>query len=397
MLQATIILSGIACVLTNYWILRQFASSDDGRHEIKSLYENDDQHAFELTVPFYMYDSPALDWVNATLDGKPYAPAGLDDKAFNAKHDDDFFMLLAARKHPLRTLDPSKAKLFYVPVMMNAILDRGSGYQLERGEFCVNGQCFQKGRSRRHLLIKMVDDALGKSPYFQRSDGKDHVVTLSHFSARGLSEDMLNIHKCNSIIFEKEITKGAKQFPDRIRIPGMYIGNPCEPVQKTHDFAMIASIRDDDDIPAYRKKLFKPRGKVCRWLAEIDCLVSTCGSGSQCPALGVARYGFHVRGDTWGSNRLMDTIMSRTVPIFTNEVQYEIVPSFYPWKSVSYLVNISTPEAFQISIKSILERPANEFDEKLEAIEDNMYLLNHTKPYMFDRFMAEFARELKFQ
>jgi hypothetical protein len=42
--------------------------------------------------------------------------------------------------------------------------------------------------------------------------------------------------------------------------------------------------------------------------------------------------GFMSRGDTWGSNRLVDAIISCTVPIFTAEEQYKILPSFYQWR-----------------------------------------------------------------
>jgi Exostosin family len=408
LLQVAMILSGVVCVVVNHHMAqRASVKQETAQGPVRRQPQNDRQivpkiddglRSFNLKVPFYIYENSELNWENATLDGVPYLPAGLDDKAFNAKHDDDFFMLRAAMRHPLRTHDPIKAQLFYVPTILNAVLDRGSGYQLDRGEFCVNGQCFKKGRMRRHLLVKMVDDALGQSPYFRKSDGKDHVIALSHFSSRGLSKEFTNVHKCNSIIFEREITAGAKQFPDRIRIPGMYIGNPCRPVPKTHDFAMIASLRDDEDIPDYRKELFRARGYVCKWLQqETIASIHTCGGGSQCPALGAARYGFHVRGDTWGSNRLMDTIMSRTIPIFTNEIQYDILPPFYPWRRVSYIVDVSNRDTFKDAIHRIMERPESDYAEKLKIIDQNMHLLNHTQPYMFDRFMAEFAKELKLQ
>jgi hypothetical protein len=413
-LQVTTILGGIVCVIINHHVvvrrvIRQpVVSIHQGPVFLRpreadrpTAPQNDDEarsFPFHLKVPFYIYENPELNWENATLDGMPYRPAGMDDKAFNAKHDDDYYMLRAALRHPLRTMEPSQAKLFYVPTILNAVLERGSGYQLDRGQFCVNGQCFQRGRMRRHLLVKMVDDALGRSPFFQKSDGKDHVITLSHFSSRGLSKDFTNVHKCHSIIFEREITDGSKQFPDRIRIPGMYIGNPCPQVPKTHDFAMIASLRDDESIPDYRKELFRARGRVCTWLRqETTATVHTCGGGSQCPALGAARYGLHVRGDTWGSNRLMDTIMSRTIPVFTNEIQFDILPPFFPWRNVSYIVNVSNRDAFKDAIYHIMARPVSDYDAKLKIIDENMHLLEHARPYMFDRFMAEFARELKLQ
>jgi hypothetical protein len=110
-----------------------------------------------------------------------------------------------------------------------------------------------------------------------------------------------------------------------------------------------------------------------------------------------ARYGFHVRGDTWGSNRLMDTLMSYTIPLFTNEEQYKILPSFYPWKDVSYLVNVTNKRSFLASIDDILSRPQTEYLDKIRLIKENMHKLQHKRPYQFDLHMAELARKLKLQ
>jgi hypothetical protein len=93
----------------------------------------------------------------------------------------------------------------------------------------------------------------------------------------------------------------------------------------------------------------------------------------------------------------MDTIMSHTIPLFTNEEQYKILPSFYPWKQVSYLVNVTSKDSFLASIENILSRPHSEYLEKKRLIKEKMHLLEHKRPYQFDLHMAELAQRLGLQ
>lgn len=265
-----------------------------------------------------------------------------------------------------------------------------------RGEFCVHAdpdaECFDQKDD--FALFETVNTALGESEYFRRLNGTDHLVVLSHFYARKLPPQYTNLYKCNTLGFEDEIPESARPF-DRLRSPGFYIGNPCPAVdEKTHDFALIATFKHNQtNVWKSQKRAFQSRADVCEWLGP-DRRVSKCGPGDQCPALAQARYGFHVRGDTWGSNRLMDTIMSRSVPIFTAQEQYDILPTFYPWRNVSYFVDVSNKESFTKGIEDLLNRPESEYEEKLRLIEENMHLLNHTQQFQFDGHMAELARKL---
>lgn len=268
-----------------------------------------------------------------------------------------------------------------------------------RGEFCVHadpgGDCFDP--KDVFSLFDKVNHALGQSHHFQKSNGTDHMIVMSHFYARKFPSQYGNLYKCNTLGFEDEVPEAAKAF-DRIRIPGFYVGNPCPPVaKKTHDFAMIATFKHNlTNVWKIQQRAFQSRADVCEWLGP-DKRVRKCGPGDQCPALAEARYGFHVRGDTWGSNRLMDTIMSRSVPIFTAQEQYDILPSFYPWREVSYFVNVSNKEDFLKGIDGILARPEAEYEEKIRLIDEHMHLLNHTRQYQFDGHMAEVARKLGHQ
>lgn len=89
--------------------------------------------------------------------------------------------------------------------------------------------------------------------------------------------------------------------------------------------------------------------------------------------------------------------MSRTVPLFTSEEQYKILPPFFPWKEISYQVNVTNKASFRESLKDIIERPESEYLEKQRLIEKYMHLLDHQQPYQFDRYMTEFAEQLGYQ
>jgi hypothetical protein len=353
---------------------------------------------FRLKVPFYIYTHPDLNWHDATMAGHPYWPVEPHGLNCDGKHSDDFWYLRSALDHPMRTLNADAAKLFFVPVLLNEVLERLAEYwQLRYKKFCAhvnNTDCFDNGKDQR--LLYKVNEALGTRPYFRRSNGTDHLIVLSHWESRKLPADLTNLHMCNTLTFENEIPNATMPY-DRVRMPGFYVGKPCPLViNKTHDFAMIATFKHNKTQTSdIQRRDFQSRADLCDWLPGVaGGTIRHCGPGEQCPALAQARYGFHVRGDTWGSNRLMDTIMTRTVPIFTSEEQYKILPPFYPWREVSYLIEVKDRVTFQQEVKKLLDRPQHEYEEKLRKIDQYMYLLNHKMPYQFDGHMAQLADRL---
>ena len=102
----------------------------------------------------------------------------------------------------------------------------------------------------------------------------------------------------------------------------------------------------------------------------------------------------HFRGDTWGSNRLLDLLMTETIPLFTNEQQYNILPNFIPFREMSYLINVTTKEAFYESLDTILELPESEYQQKLNLIRQYAPYFDHTHVARFDGYMSAFAKAL---
>jgi Exostosin family len=362
---------------------------------VQSHAEPEHMPTFRLNVSFYIHLDYDLNWRNATVGGKPYWPEEPHARSCHGKHSDDFWYMRSAWDHPMRTLDPNKAKLFFVPVLLNAVLDRFVEFRKRRrNRFCAHGHrdCIREAKDLG--LLYQVNEALGQNTFFQRSNGTDHIIVLSHWQARSLPADVPNIHKCNTLTFEDEVPNATLPY-NRIRMPGFYVGKPCPSAEKTHDFAMIGTFKHNlTSAWEVQRRNFQSRADVCEWLPGTTGTTIHCGPGDQCPALAQARYGFHVRGDTWGSNRLMDTLLSRTIPIFTAEEQYKILPSFYPWKEVSYLIEVSNRTTFQEEVEKLLNLPTKEYEEKLKKIDQYMYLLNHTLPYQFDGHMADLANKL---
>jgi hypothetical protein len=217
-----------------------------------------------------------------------------------------------------------------------------------------------------------------------------------NYDANKILNNRKHLLKCNLITFEAAPAALAGEYTNsnhsRIELPGMYVGKPCAFQQtKTADFAMVARLHPE-------RSNFQTRRDICKWLQKGNYSISACGKvGAQCPALALAKYGFHARGDTWGSNRLIALLLSGTVPLFTDEAQYHILPDFLPWKELSHLVNVSSFDAFGKSLDAILNLPSQDYEEKLRLIAHYRDLVDHTSHVVFDRYMAEFAIRLNLQ
>ena len=114
--------------------------------------------------------------------------------------------------------------------------------------------------------------------------------------------------------------------------------------------------------------------------------MKACGEGTQCPALANAKLGFHVRGDTFGANRLLDTLLSGTVPIFTFKEQYDVLPDWFDWDKVSYFANVSSKESFLADVDKIMGDKKT-YQEKLKQVLANRDLFDWETPIPFDTYM----------
>mmetsp|Transcript_14539 Transcript_14539/g.40103 ORF Transcript_14539/g.40103 Transcript_14539/m.40103 type:complete len:509 (-) Transcript_14539:1099-2625(-) len=370
-------------------------ASTNIRMDLKPVPKPLDPAKAMLSVPFYIYED--WDWLqHGSYQGKSMLslindPTSLKDLGtiMQFKLCTDFWFLLAAYNHPQRTKDPNEAKIFVVPTLVNFY----SRWGIQPEELCVKGHC--GGR-----LMQYTMNQLSESPYFQKSGGKDHIMVNSYnyywkrlpWMYRFAMPWKNLFSRVNMIGFDgrKDNHRNRENFPDH------KFGSRCQPTEeKLHDFAMIASLHPE-------KRRFLDRRNLCKWMGQPSGEdtssgnlaassssaydMSICGRGKQCPALAEARYSFQVWGDTAGSQRLMDIMLSDTVPIFTRRNQYAAQADFIDWDEVSYFADISTEQRFLRDIDKILSN-RDGYAAKLEKVISNKELFDWETSTAFDMFM----------
>eukprot|EP00980_Cylindrotheca_fusiformis_P022674 scaffold9548_cov108-Cylindrotheca_fusiformis.AAC.6 len=358
-----------------------------------------------LSVPFYVYEEFA--WLNATFVGRPVSEVAYSSEknATSFKHGDDYWFLASSLRHPMRTRNISEAKIFFVPMLLN-FMDEEMYY---KGPLCAIGKCDGD-------LLMYTQEQLRNSPAFQQYPDRHFVVRSCYNAAgnkwnkklaniKGYNEFMELFKKMHVVIFEKK-----DMFPNpgfRHTFPSYYVGSGCElSKEKPFDVAMIAIFK--------RNPAFKDRRNICSWLSSNSSTakVSVCGQGDRCPALAQSKFGLHAPGDTWGSQRPMDTILSGTVPIFTHVNQYEILGPWIDWTQLSYYLPVhndtivnrlvltkysikpyATQDVFLRRLQTILEDEEG-YKRKHQAVLDHRPLFDYTTLYPFDTYMYLLQAEL---
>lgn len=336
---------------------------------------NSSSYDLLLSVPFYVYQE--LNWLETGTIGNQTFFAWLQAR-HSISHNDDLQFLLAALQHPMRTHRPEEAKLFVVP-FLSSVLALWAIYPSKLEVPCVKTTC---GKD----LMLYVDDFLSKTKWFQRNGGNDHLATITFFGFdhKYLGGNLLyrNLMNCHIIQFGED--QKLNEF-NRLAFNTFYVGRKCPWSRKTSDLTMIARLTRVKRM--FNRKL-QTRRDVCRWIrAETNYSMPICGVGQRCPALAEARYGFHVRGDSYGSSRLMDTLLSGTVPIFTSKEQFDLMPPWFDWEHLSYFVPVANKTSFLRSLSKILAEDKSIYQTKLNNVLENSDLFDWETPIPFDTYM----------
>ena len=316
---------------------------------------------------FYIYDD-GINWT-AILCLKGKEVLSVEEALHTTwwKHSDDFWFLRHALEHPARVRDPELAEVFVVGGLFNLIVEQKAWSQMR---CCVGAVCNED-------LLQKVDNMLGNSTWFKRSQGRDHVLVASHYASRKTFRHFESISKCNWIAWEHN---GLDD--ERLRLASTYVGNGCESTisGKTHDVAFVGSMKN--------KTNFHSRHDVCGWLQKEPHRwhVSVCGEGRQCPALAEARIGLHLRGDTLGSSRLMDILLSNSVPVMTEEQQYDILPPFLPWRKMTAFAAVDTKEHFFETLDKLDIWKVEKFNKENRISAK----LDWRNKYLFEQYMKAF-------
>jgi len=309
-----------------------------------------------LSVTFYVY--PDIVWLNATWDGNPIAERS------QQKHSDDYWFMYNALRHSMRTMNETAAKLFVIPTLNN-IYDTRHWYKHK--DLCFEGKCNVD-------LMNNAAEQVTQSISFRQSP-QAHSTIASHYAhgKPGWNKKLPQLYKTMlqqsaNIHFEDKKTNLERRWS----APKIYVSTPCpfQPLQeKTQDLALIAALKENDH-------RFKDRGDICSWLNTYNTTfrMEFCGSGPMCPTLSNAKLGFHVRGDSHGSSRLFDTILSGTIPIFTLKKQYHILPQWFQWNRISYFIDMKlmNETEFVKNLQEILS-DTNAYREKLDLLLKNLH------------------------
>ena len=395
----------------------------------------------QLDVPYYVYDE--LLWLNATFGNKPVKElaAGRYKEEFHPKHSNDYYFMLASLKHPMRTFDPDQAELFVIPILLNTYDRRVTYYGKFKKDLCFEKKC-------NFYLMKHAATIIQNSVHYQKYPQR-HVIVASHFaripkrtgrqgkdSGNKLPSNMNEIlSKVSTIHFENRHlldivdddnnnnnTTPAVQQP--VYVPFVYVGERCVSRSSTsttppsssqsshkydYDVTLIASMNPTNPN-------FIDRTNICNWLhsssnndddnsssirssSQMNIFCGTTASYNEyCPILSKSKYGFHVRGDSYGSNRLIDLILTGVIPIFTHYQQYDILPPFVNWQQLSYYIEMGegdnriSKDDFLRQLNDIVQDrdASNSYEGKKQYLLSKQYLFDWMNEpiYPFDRYMS---------
>jgi hypothetical protein len=359
-------------------------------------------HEYLLRVPFYVYEEEILrntsllnftemyrcqsySWnekygVNGTVNKELTFEDYVDIKQ-NHRDSGDIFFIKSALEHPMRTHNPEEAKLFVVPSLIT--------YHLEEKMYKSAAQ-----KEKADAELRKLDGFLGNLQWFQRHQGREHVAPISYFmnSVVLIRESITNIAKCNLIQFyatEKDTVHHGEYLHQRIMYPMIYNGVPCrnfEQETKKTDITFIGALHRFTGHGL--NKLFKFRRDGCDWIRKYsNVTMNVCGYGDKCPHLSQALLGLHFRGDTLSANRLFDTILSGTVPVFTMHELYASVPNWYDWEKISYFANVQNQTEFLRDLNEIVQNKSNIL-LKVNSVMENRELFDWQTLVPFDVYMV---------
>lgn len=136
-----------------------------------------------------------------------------------------------------RTLDPEKASVFVLPALFSLMVS--DTYAEKSEEICCWVDGWLKASENESVslvkasyqewacgedLIDLLDVALGDNPFYQRFQGRDHVLIASHFHDNHIAKHHPNLKNVNWISFEG---RHLNQKDELVGLPCPALPWPC--------------------------------------------------------------------------------------------------------------------------------------------------------------------------
>jgi hypothetical protein len=319
------------------------------------------QNLDQKTIPFYMYDDDLMSPFQFPSCKAAFAPKKFPDMALH----------LSLKSHPWRVLDPTQAKVFYVPAYLSAMVH--DGWNKGCGEY-----------------FRELASILRNSSQFRRCNGCNHLISGHYFGVNRHVKFMNSLLPEMIVVTEDDRTRRGfvhrpvfAPYADALDFVNIQV--PYE--KDTTLFFMGQADRRD----AYRLRRFaiEKLGSITN--SKIVCvgsctrdlpLCQATENASGCRAnfsrtdyidtLVRSKFGLMMSGDTPSSSRIYDYISAGAIPIIIGDRFREHAASFthdIPWESFSFTISESAFRTKPVdSVTNILNSPDNAITSKLNAL-----------------------------
>ena len=279
---------------------------------------------------FYLYPITAADIfgvfevckVNSTA--HLHQQAGIFKEHSEHKHGDDIWFYDAVQQSTHRTMDPSKASLFVIPALVSLVL-RSSA---KHGEETICGV-------RSDQYVSLVQERLDREPYFNRSNGADHLFCASDWRVGvGANQSAAWLRQSMRGTFESRILRDitVPYVSQIVLVPQSEVGAISPNDRTVHIFFAGKTL-------AHRgyasRRLFcdmvdshHPKATVCyrthmksnhRQGTKPSRLEKVASLDEYFKNLQISNFSAMIRGDTPTSGRLYDMFVTGTVPLLLSD------------------------------------------------------------------------------
>lgn len=374
------------------------------------------------SIPFYVYHGASFDWDTLCRNVTLEEDHSIEHHQYY-KHGNDLWFAHHVAKHPWRVYEPSKAKLFVVPVLLSFI---------SRQSRC--------GILKTKQLVTNIHGEIMQMPYYRRHNGSDHIFLGTDYKIaqrRSLKTLFpgaiwaLQVHNwwrrlggsCSFAIPMNSMVVGPDKlwsnsrnqsteewnarshplyFQGQIDSRPNYrarvlVGKALDVLQEQRPELLNGSIfaatpYEHDDIDKYGVRGLKvcncpqkhgfvtpvaSNNMTCLWcihpLPPFEkrrsiSLKERLAFNPYASDLPASKFAVHIKGDLPGSNRIYDIIKAGAIPIMVGDQIKTTLPfpDIVPWENMTFQIRESkvSPQTF----KAILESSQAELDLKRAAI-----------------------------